>query len=79
MTPDQKAALEWLEQAFTGRGMPVVGEWNVKMRMVFGGPAAFEFELPPMAMSQAYVDNMVDAFRAAVEKANTPSHTPAPL
>jgi hypothetical protein len=48
----------------------VVGEWNIKMRMTFGGSAAFEFDLPPMAMSPAAVDDIVAAFRAAVEAAN---------
>ncbi len=51
----------------------IIAEWNIWMRMVPGG---WEFELPPMAMTPNYVEDIVAAFRAAVEKAMQPE-TPA--
>jgi len=48
----------------------VIAEWDVKMRMVFGkGVEAFEFDLPSMSMTPNYIEDIVGAFRLAVEKA----------
>lgn len=47
----------------------VVGEWDVKMRMIFGGPFAFEFDLPEMSMDAKSAADLVEAFRSAVKRA----------
>lgn len=46
-----------------------VGEWTIKMRMIFGGQLAFEFDLPEMSMDPKSAADLVKAFQAAVNKA----------
>jgi hypothetical protein len=50
----------------------ILGEWTIKMRMIFGGSHSFEFDLPSMTMDPKSAEELVEAFRAAVLQATQP-------